>query len=288
MSNDEFNELERYYQESIKFTKSHYENFPVISFFIKKEIRKYISVIYRFARQADDIADEGSAPPEKRISLLDEYEAFLLDAIKSNFKDGFWKVLADTVKTNNLTIDHFRNLLKAFRQDTHKTVYEDYDELLNYCSNSANPVGRIILELHGIREETPNQLSDKICTALQLTNFYQDVSVDIKKGRIYLPAAEMELFNITGYEQKKFLYDDSFVRLMKFQTERVKKLFSDGRQLLKFLPRRLKLQILITIKGGEAIIKKIEEIDYNVLELRPTLSKLDFIKLFIVALLIGK
>ena len=288
MSNDEFNELERYYQESIKFTQSHYENFPVISFFLKKELRKYISVIYRFARQADDIADEGSSSPEKRMSLLDEYEACLLDAMNSNFKDGFWKVLVDTIRTNNLSIDHFRNLLKAFRQDTHKTVYEDYDELLNYCSNSANPVGRIILELHGIREEIPNQLSDKICTALQLTNFYQDISVDIKKGRIYLPMAEMELFNITGYEQKKFLYDDSFVRLMKFQTERVKKLFADGRQLLKFLPRRLKLQILITIKGGEAIIKKIEEIDYNVLELRPTLSKLDFIKLFFVALLLGK
>lgn len=288
MSNDEFNELERYYQESIKFTNSHYENFPVISFFIKKELRKYISVIYRFARQADDIADEGSASSEKRISQLDEYEASLLNAMKSDFKDGFWKVLADTVKINNLSIEHLQNLLKAFKQDTYKTSYTDYDELLNYCSNSANPVGRIILELHGIREEIPNQFSDKICTALQLTNFYQDVSVDIKKGRIYLPIAEMELFNISGFKQKKLSYNDSFVRLMKFQTERVKKLFSDGRQLLKFLPRRLKLQILITIKGGEAIIKKIEEIDYNVLELRPTLSKLDFIKLFFVALFLGK
>ena len=288
MQKDEKNELDKFYHDSIQFTKSHYENFPVISLFLKKELKKYISVIYRFARQADDIADEGSMSSEKRVSLLNEYEELLNDALQGKFKYGFWKVLEDTIKCKNLSVEHFYNLLKAFKQDTHKNSYSNFDDLLCYCRNSANPVGRLILELHDIRDPLPNQLSDKICTALQLTNFYQDVKIDLKKDRLYLPLSELEIFNISQNNDRSIVYDENFIKFMKFQVERVKKLFTEGKKLLSYLPSGLKLQIRMTIKGGELVLRKIEELNYNVLEFRPTLSKIDFMKLFLISVIRGK
>ena len=282
------NEEEIYYNKALQFTKSHYENFPVLSFFIKKGLQKHIAVVYQFARQADDIADEGSNSKEKRIAELNTYESQLTNCLAEGNSKGFWKVLKKTIIQKQLNHNNFYNLLKAFRLDITKNRFDDYDELLQYCENSANPVGRVILELHEIRNESALSYSDKICTALQLANFYQDIGEDIEKGRIYIPKSEMEIFNVLESEIEQKLYTEKFINLMKFQIERTRKLFKEGRNLLKLLPTRLKFQILITIKGGEEILKKIENLNYNVLEKRPTLSKMEFIKLFISSIIFWK
>ena len=282
------NELEIYYNKALQFTRSHYENFPVLSFFIKKDLQEHVAVVYQFARQADDIADEGNNSEEKRIADLNNYELQLLNCVDSNSPKGFWSALNNTISKKKLNPLNFFNLLKAFKSDITKNRFGDYNEVLQYCENSANPVGRIILELHEIRNESALSYSDKICTALQLTNFYQDVGVDIEKGRIYIPKSEMDIFNVLESEIEQKLYTEKFINLMKFQIERTRKLFREGRNLLKLLPTRLKFQILITIKGGEEILNKIEHLNYNVLEKRPTLSKMEFIKLFISSIIFWK
>jgi len=272
-------EIESAYQEAINFTKSHYENFPVISFLLPKEIRKDVAVIYQFARQADDIADEGDLSPDERLKQLAEYRKSFIQSLKRNPLNKFWAALAQTIKDKKLTSSNFLKLLTAFEQDVTKKRYNDFSELQDYCDNSANPVGRIILELHGIFDTEAIQYSDSVCTALQLTNFYQDVSIDIQKNRIYIPNNELQNFGIT---ENVFLLKEinvNFIHLMQFQIERAEKLFDDGSNLLTKLPWRLKRQIAWTIKGGEAILKKIKNNNFDVLNYRPTLSKKDFIKL---------
>ncbi len=272
-------EIESAYQEAINFTKSHYENFPVISFLLPKEIRKDVAVIYQFARQADDIADEGDLFPDERLHQLAEYRNFLIQSLAGNPSNKFWEALAQTIKDKKLTSSNFLKLLTAFEQDVTKKRYNDFTELQNYCDNSANPVGRIFMELHGIFDTEAIQYSDSVCTALQLTNFYQDVSIDIQKNRIYIPNNELQNFGIT---ENVFLLKEinvNFINLMQFQIERAEKLFNDGSNLLTKLPWRLKRQIAWTIKGGEAILKKIRNNNFDVLNYRPTLSKKDFIKL---------
>lgn len=286
MNNDTNVEIENYYSEAIQFTKSHYENFPVISFFVKSDLRKHVAVIYQFARQADDIADEGDIEQNERIEKLEKYEEFLSRSLNSDFENGFWKILKNTISDKKLSESNFKDLLSAFKQDVVKDRYHDYDELLCYCSKSANPVGRLILELNTIFDETAFIYSDKICTALQLTNFYQDVSIDIKKNRIYLPLNEMAIFSVKESDIVEQKFTDDFIKLMKYEVERTKKLFSDGRKLLNYLPYRLKVQILVTIKGGEAILKKIEEMNYNTLNSRPTITKFELVNLFISSLIL--
>ncbi|NOG97415.1 MAG: squalene synthase HpnC [Ignavibacteriae bacterium] len=276
--------IEKAYKNAIEFTKSHYENFPVISVFVKKSLRKHVAVFYQFARQADDIVDEGEKKFDEKISQLDEYEDCLNNAFNNNFQNEFWAAVKNTVDLFNLSPKNFKDLLKAFRQDITKSRYHDFTELLNYCSNSANPVGRVILELNNIHDENLLQYSDDICTALQLTNFWQDVSIDFEKDRIYLPLNDMKEFGIRekDIEQKK--YGENFKKLMKLEIDRTRKLFFEGRKLIKHLPGRLKYQIYWTVLGGEKILDKIERNDYNSLNLRPRLFKTDYIQLLIKSL----
>lgn len=275
--------LESTYNETVKFAKSHYENFPVISLFLPKYLRKHVAVVYRFARQADDIADEGNYSIEQRLERLNNYKKELSDALQKKYKEPFWEIFYLTVNRFNLTPQLFFDLLSAFEQDIHKTRYNSSDELLDYCMRSANPVGRIILEFFNIRDVKSQKYSDAICTALQLTNFYQDVSIDWLKDRIYLPVSEMEKFfiNETYFIEKKC--DESFIRLMKLQIEKTYNLFNEGKNLLPLLPYRLRFQIRLTILGGVEILKKIEKLNYDVLNFRPKLSIIDYLKLFFIA-----
>lgn len=288
MNKDAHDDVENYYNKALQFTKSHYENFPVISLFVRRDIRKHIAIIYQFARQADDIADEGIMPQDERITQLNNYESELGRSFSNNFTGGFWKALKLTIDQYKLDIENFFNLLKAFKQDVWKKRYKNFSEVLQYCKYSANPIGRLILGLHNIHNPDAQKYSDKICTALQLTNFYQDVSVDIFKNRIYLPEDELENFKVGFDVIKQKQFSEQFKNLMKFQVDRTKTMFDEGINLLSYLPIRLRFQILVTIKGGQAILKKIEIQNYNVLENRPTLSKIDFIRLFLTALLFGK
>ena len=275
-------EINTSYKNALNFTKSHYENFPVISFFVPRELRKHVAIVYKFARQADDIADEGNISDEERLEQLESYELALSDSLNRKYRDNFWAALHNTITTKKLSVENFFNLLKAFKQDVIKKRYEDFEDVLAYCSNSANPVGRIILELYNINDEETILYSDSICTALQLTNFYQDVSVDYNKGRIYIPADELDEFNIEQeiFESKK--NNANFKKLMELQISRTKILFKDGSKILPKLPANLSRQIKWTISGGEKILEKIEEINYDVLNNRPKLSKIDYIKLIFV------
>ena len=280
MKNNSSN-IESAYQNAVQFTKSHYENFPVISLFVKKELRKHVAIFYQFARQADDIVDEGNANAATRLKELDAYENKLSESLKNNFKDDFWAGLKNTIDLFQLSHENFFNLLKAFRQDVLKSRYKDFDELLGYCKNSANPVGRVILELNQIKDDEANKFSDEICTALQLTNFWQDVGVDLKKDRIYLPLDEMQNFGVDEKNLELNANNANIKELLKLQVQRTRELFCSGRNLIPKLSGRLKYQIHWTILGGEKILDKIEQCDFNTIKVRPKLNKADYFLLMI-------
>lgn len=155
-------------------TRDHYENFPVVSFLIPKKYRKEIAIIYWFARTADDIADEGEFSSDDRLEKLEQFEKQFLESLENGSGNSNFNLLSSVIKKNNLSTDCFTDLLSAFKQDVIKTRYSNYQEILDYCKRSANPVGRILLELFKVHDAEAINCSDKICTALQLTNFYQD------------------------------------------------------------------------------------------------------------------
>ena len=276
MENPKLN-IESAYKSSLNLAKSHYENFPVVSFLIPKDQQKHIAIIYWFARTADDIADEGNITNEERINKLDELTERVKFISEGNCQNDFDSALLNTIKTKNLSPECLINLLFAFKQDVTKKRYENFEEVLNYCKNSANPIGRLILELNNIRNEDAFYFSDKICTALQLTNFIQDIEIDYKKGRIYLPQDEMKKFNV---DENIFRLKENNINLkhmLKFNISRIEDMFIEGRKLLTFLKCRLKYEIAWTILGGEEILRKVKRSDYKIFNNRPILSKLDFL-----------
>jgi squalene synthase HpnC len=274
-------ELKKAYKDAIDFTNAHYENFPVISIMVPKQLRKHVAVIYRFARQADDLSDEGNIDTNERIKKLEAYEESLTGCINNNCDSPFWACVKNTIDQCNLSTSNFYNLIKAFKQDVVKKRYKDFDDVLDYCSNSANPVGRLILELNGITNLKAFEFSDRICTALQLTNFYQDIPVDYEKDRVYISEDELKKYEISEKQFENREINDKFRQLMKYQVDRVKLFFEEGRHLLNYLNGKLKFQIAWTILGGEAILAKIEALNYNTLNIRPTLSKYDMITLLL-------
>lgn len=271
-----------------KLTLSHYENFPVGSLLIPSNKRKYIYSIYSFARSADDIADSEIYSKEEKLKLLDGYDNEL-DNIElkrpvsvDNETRNIFTALSNTTDELKIPIREFRDLLTAFRQDAVKQRYNDFDELLNYSAFSANPIGHLVLYVFGfdpVKDKECFEYSDKVCTALQLTNFWQDVSVDLKIDRIYIPEKEMSEFNLN----EKMLFDktenDDFRKMMKHLTERTKLLLEEGRKITNYVSGRLRYELKITIAGGMEILNKIEKINYNVLSQRVTISNIDKLKL---------
>jgi len=272
-------------------TKNHYENFPVASFLIPKDKRKYIYAIYAFARAADDFADEPGIEggKEKRLALLDEWNGKLNDCYKGKLYDPIFIALGETVKDCEIPKELFENLLNAFRQDVVKSRYENFNEVLDYCKNSANPVGRLVLAVFDIHGDEFFTNSDKICTALQLANFWQDVKVDLEKDRIYIPKDDMVKFGVTEEDLINLIDSTTLRDLIKFQAERTEKLFEEGKKLLYLLKKdakskRLIIELKLTWLGGMEILNKIKAIDYNVLKTRPKLNLADKLKLVIKTL----
>jgi squalene synthase HpnC len=248
---------------------------------IPGEFRKDIAIIYWFARTADDLADEGKVPAQQRIEKLVELEYRLQSLLKNSPGSHLEAALGNTIVKRNLTPDNFFKLLKAFKQDVTKNRYNNFAEVIDYCSNSANPVGRILLELFKIREEKAYDFSDKICTALQITNFIQDTLIDYQKGRIYYPLDEMEKF---GIDEKLFeikQISDNLKKLIEFSVCRTQTMFDEGKQVLDFLSGRFRHEIALTIKGGEEILNKIRGADFDIFSKRPSLTKVDFLKIFL-------
>ena len=261
--------------------KDHYENFPVASFLIPKYYRKDVSIVYWFARTADDLADEGNDDPNKRLDELNKFENGFKKSLNGESTNFNFTQLSKMISDKKLPAKYFFDLLSAFRQDVVKKEYEDFNEVEIYCSRSANPVGRILLELFDINEKEAIISSDKICTALQLTNFFQDTVIDLEKGRNYYPQNELKKFEVT---QKMFELKENnpnIKALVKHNVERAQSLFDEGKNLLKYLNGRFKIEIKWTIAGGEEILNKIRKNDYDVFTKRPKLNKIDFISLFI-------
>ena len=271
----------------LALAKDHYENFPVASLLIPKNYRKDIAIVYWFARTADDIADEGGFDPEIRLEMLYQFEEQLKKSLKNDQGNLNFNLLSTTIKNHNLSVNNFTDLISAFEQDVTKSRYENYQELLDYCSRSANPVGRILLEIFNISNPDAIKFSDKICTALQLTNFYQDTMIDYRNGRIYYAQNEMKMFSVTEkmFELKE--NNSNIKELVKYNIDRTQQLFDEGRRLLSYLSGRFKYEILWTLSGGEKILSKIRKSDYDVLNHRPVLNKIDFVKLLIRSFING-
>jgi squalene synthase HpnC len=255
--------------------RNHYENFPVASSFLPKEIRKYVWTIYAFARIADDYADEPGFTLAERMDNLNQWEQCLDECYNGNPTHRVFAALAETVERFQIPIELFQNLLAAFRADITVKRYETYEDVLAYCRNSANPIGRLVLLLLNYRSETMIQFSDSICTALQLTNFWQDVSVDLQKDRVYLPLEELEEFGYSEQDLVNQKVNNCFCNLMAFQVRRTAELFAQGRPLLNMVGKDLSMELKLTWNGGTRILQKIHEQNYDVLTKRPTLSKLD-------------
>lgn len=275
------NHLKDFEKNVSNLAKDHYENFPVVSFLIPKNFRNDVAIIYWFARFADDLADEGNLPSEKRLNELNNFENEFQKSLKGESNNFYFNQLAKTINDKKLSVGNFLDLLSAFKQDVVKKDYQNFDEVLDYCKRSANTVGRILLELFNVKEKEALIYSDKICTALQLTNFYQDTVIDIEKDRNYYPQNEMQLLNVTNkmFELKE--NNPNIIELVKHNVERAQTLFDEGKNLLKYLNGRFKIEIKWTIAGGEKILDEIRRNDYDVFTQRPKLDKMDFISLFI-------
>ncbi len=198
-----------------------------------------------------------------------------------------FNLLSTIIKKNNLSSNYFIDLISAFKQDVTKFRYKNFAEVADYCKRSANPVGRVLLEIFKIRDDNAVKCSDKICTALQLTNFYQDTGIDYKKGRIYYPQDEMELFFVSEkmFELKE--NNPNIKALVKYNIDRTQQLFNEGRDIINYLSGRFKYEIKWTISGGEKILSKIVKKDFNVFRYRPVSNKFDYFNLLIKSLFNG-
>lgn len=248
------------YRACLAQARNHYENFPVASRLLPARLRRPVAAIYAFARTADDIADEGNLPVPERLAALDRLEAGLLAAVDSPHPDNpILLASADTIRRYGLPLTLFQDLISAFRQDVTKTRYADFGELMQYCRRSANPVGRLLLILH--RRDSPRNLalSDAICSALQLINFYQDLHQDISENdRLYIPLDEMARFEVTVEDFRNRCSDDRMRRLLRLQYGRAQKLLDSGAPLGTALRGRFGLEIRTIILGGRRILQHLQ------------------------------
>lgn len=267
-----------------RLTREHAENFPVGSLLIPKNRRRHVYSIYAFARSADDIADEGyeaGVNTGGRLAALDEWEQKLEACYRGQASHPVFIALSVTAQELQLPRELFRDLLSAFRQDCVQRRYANFDELLDYCARSANPIGRLILLLFDYRDERSHRLADEITTGLQLANFWQDVAVDIMKDRVYLPENEMKRFGVSSDDLRERRFNESYAALLKFQVERTKDFFDRGSALPALLRGRIALEVRLTLLGGMRILEKIEERGYDTLNARPKLQCSDKVRLML-------
>jgi squalene synthase HpnC len=255
----------------------HYENFPVASLLLPRRLRAPIEVIYRFARSADDIADEGTHADDVRLATLSVYRGELERIARGETPDApLFRDLARIVRAHALPLGLFGDLLSAFAQDVTKKRYANFGELADYCRRSANPVGRLLLHLFKRTSEPDVAGSDAVCTALQLINFWQDVELDFAKGRIYLPQDEMARHGVSERHIAEQRCDTAWRALLALQVERARAMILSGQPLARSLPGRIGLEIRATIQGGLRILEKIERAQYDVFRRRPVLRAFEW------------
>lgn len=294
------------YAACLRLARSHYENFPVASFLMPKAARPHVVAIYAFARIADDFADEGVRPAAERLALLDDWERRLDEAADGRVStsgnaqhDAVFVALAATLQqigsdasahgaTPVLHVEGAQgfqpegslhallaDLLSAFRQDVTTTRYETWDDVLDYCRRSANPIGRLMLLVTGNAGQAANTKSDAVCTALQLTNFWQDLAVDWSRGRLYVPLEIVHAHGADLADLDKAVLTPQWREVMRDVGTRTRQLFDAGRGVADHVPGRLRLELRATWLGGTRILDRLAEADYDVFQQRPTLTRRD-------------
>jgi squalene synthase HpnC len=261
----------------------HYENFPVGSLFVTKRYRDAIHLIYAFARTADDIADEGTLTAAERIAQLDEMEKSLHAAVQGDTTDPFFTKLAAAMKEHDLAIKPFELLLSAFRQDATNPIYATHNDVLEYCKKSANPVGKMMLQLFKCANITTIRFSDHICTALQLTNFLQDISVDTRRNRFYIPLSDLK---DCGVKMEDFTTGENTVNvrvLTKVNVKRARRQYLDGKSLFLLMNKGFRIELRLIWHGGMRMLQKIERQKYDTRFVRPTLNWWDKVVVFLRA-----
>jgi squalene synthase HpnC len=262
------------YEFCARVARSHYENFTIASWLMPRAMRKHMHAIYAYARIADDFADEDHDPVK-----LDEWERELDFAYAGAPRHPVFVALADTAHRFNIPREPFADLLRAFRSDLDFRGFETFDDLLGYSRYSANPVGRLVLYLFGYGDAERQQLSDQVCSGLQLANFWQDVAVDLEKGRIYLPRRDMARFGVSVEDLRGHNANSNFAALMRYEVGRARELLVSGAALAAMVDKRLSRDIMMFAGGGLAILRGIERADYDVFRRRPALGKLDYLRL---------
>lgn len=266
--------LDAAYAHCEAFVRSHYENFPVASRFLPKERRPHLWAIYAFARTADDFADEAEHAG-RRLERLDDWEARLDRALAGDPEGPIFLALADTVRRCGIDPDPLHRLLEAFRIDVAKSRHANWQSLMHYCARSANPVGRLVLGVFGHRDPELLPLSDAVCTALQLTNFWQDVAVDLAKDRIYLPAVDCGRHGVSEEALRAGEVSPEFRALMAELVERTRSIFDFGRSLPDRVNGDLSFHLRLVWLGGVTVLDRIEAAGYDVFRKRPKLSTRD-------------
>ena len=255
----------------------HYENFPVASWLLPRHLREPVTAIYGFARNADDIADEGELDAATRLAQLAGYRQELAN-IAAGIPSGqpIFQRLAAAIASHNLPLSPFSDLLDAFSQDVVKQRYASFAELQDYCRRSANPVGRLLLKL--FHAESAQQLawSDAICSSLQLINHWQDISLDWARGRVYLPQEDLLRFRVNETQIAAGRTDERWRALLAFEVARARTMMQTGAPLTRTLPGRIGLELRLIVAGGLAILDKIEAVDYDVFRRRPVLKPWDW------------
>ncbi len=254
-------------------THSHYENFSVVSVLLPKRLRQDFCNVYAFCRIADDLGDEVGDK-----ALAAEYLGRFRDQLKSCYEGrantAVFVALTETIRRHDIPMKPFDDLIRAFEQDQTVVRYESFEQLVDYCTRSADPVGRLVLYMCGHRDEERQRLSDKICTALQLINFWQDVRRDmLERDRVYIPRVDMEKYAVTEEQLREGRVTDGFRQLIQFEVERTERLFEEGEPLLKMLEPAYRKQIALFLKGGRAVCSAVRRQGFDTLTRRPRLSK---------------
>ena len=271
---------ERYCRE---LAVNHYENFPVVSRMLPRHLRSHFYNVYAFCRWADDLGDE-TGDPTRSLALLQWWRELLDNCYAGNATHPAFIALQGTIQQFKIPQQPFADLISAFEQDQRIMEYESFEQLLDYCTRSANPVGRLVLYLCNTHTPENVMYSDSICTGLQLANFWQDVDRDADIGRCYLPRADRMQFGYSDDDLAARTTNGAFIKLMQFEVERAEQFLRDGLPLINNMPGRLQIDIDLFIQGGLKILQRIRQIEYNVWKTRPVVTKTDGLLLMSVSL----
>lgn len=265
-----------------RLARTHYENFSVATWFLPRSLRQHFYNVYAYCRISDDLGDE-VGDPGASLRLLDQWEAELDACYSGQARHPVFVALSETIRRFSIPRYEFADLLSAFRRDQSVRCYQTFEELVDYCRYSANPVGHLVLYVCGYRDEERQRLADRTCTALQLANHWQDVARDYASGRIYLPAEDMRRFGVSEQDLGRSKATPAFVEMMRLQVERARQWFLEGAPLAAKVNRELAMDILLFSRGGMAVLEAIEQQGYDVLVRRPVISRWKKLRLILRA-----